>query len=34
MHAKDERMSRVDEALFYVKQIKLNCLEEYFDNKV
>ncbi|CAD8123428.1 unnamed protein product [Paramecium sonneborni] len=34
MHAKDERMSGVDEALLQIKQIKFNCYEQYFEKRI
>ncbi|CAD8094456.1 unnamed protein product [Paramecium primaurelia] len=34
MHAKDERMSGVDEALLQIKQIKFNCYETYFEKRI
>ncbi|CAD8204242.1 unnamed protein product [Paramecium octaurelia] len=34
MEAKDQRIELVDESLLYAKQIKLNCLEDYFEKRV
>ncbi|KAM3139119.1 hypothetical protein pb186bvf_008717 [Paramecium bursaria] len=34
MHAKDVRMSYVDESLLYAKQIKLNCLQGFFEKRI
>lgn len=34
MNCKDLRMKSVDEALIFSKQLKLNCLEEYFEERV
>jgi hypothetical protein len=34
MVKKDKRMKSVDEALIFTKQVKLNCLEEFFENRV
>lgn len=34
MIAKDQRMKAVDEALIFSKQVKLNVLEDFFENRV
>lgn len=34
MEAKDQRIELVDESLLYAKQIKLNCLEDFFEKRV
>ncbi|CAD8078670.1 unnamed protein product [Paramecium sonneborni] len=34
MNCKDLRMKSVDEALIFSKQLKLNCLEEYFERRI
>ncbi|CAD8062245.1 unnamed protein product [Paramecium primaurelia] len=34
MNCKDLRMKSVDEALIFSKQLKLNCLEEYFEERI
>ncbi|CAD8201638.1 unnamed protein product [Paramecium pentaurelia] len=34
MEAKDQRIQLVDESLLYAKQIKLNCLEDFFEKRV
>lgn len=32
--AKDQRMKAVDESLIHAKQVKLNCLEDFFEQRV
>ncbi|CAD8122067.1 unnamed protein product [Paramecium sonneborni] len=34
MEAKDQRIKIVDESLLYAKQIKLNCLEDFFEKRI